>query len=107
MKKIFKNGILTVAMVSLLTTAASAEDKIAGSKVGTGLVNLFNDLSNYMLVIGPLVAGVAGGYYIIRRSMANEQDGFSWNKRLTVAVSCGVGIFVIGGIIKLIASYFI
>lgn len=89
----------------LLATPAFA-DNISSSPIGVGLSNLFSDLSTYVIVLSPTVAGVAAVYFVIRRSMADDQDGKLWEKRIKTAVICGVAGALVGGIIKLIASYF-
>lgn len=79
---------------------------ITNSQLGTGLTNLMNDLSTWLIILAPSVAGAAAVYFVIRRAMADEQDGKLWEKRIKTAIICGVAGALVGGIIKLLASYF-
>ncbi len=99
------NLTAAVLIPMLLATTAYA-DNISNSTVGTGLKNLLNDLSTYVVVLSPVVGGLAAVYSVIRRSMSDEQDGKMWEKRIKTAIICGVAGALVGGIIKLIASYF-
>ncbi len=94
-----------VLLPMLLATAAYA-DNISSSQIGTGLKNLLNDLSTYIVVTSPIVGTLAAAYFVTRRSMADEQDGKMWEKRAKTAIVCGVAGALVGGIIKLISSYF-
>ena len=38
--------------------------------------------------------------------MSDEQDGKMWNKRMFVAIICGVGGALVSGVISTIASYY-
>lgn len=87
-------------------TVPTFADSIASSTVGNGIKNLLTDISTYMVIIGPIAAAAAAGYFLIRRSMADEQDGKFWQKRITIAIICGVGVMLVSGIIALVASYF-
>lgn len=101
------NLLVTIFTPALLSTNALASGgNIANSPIGQGLKNLLNDLSTYIMVLSPIVAGAAAGYFVMRRSMADEQDGKLWEKRIKTAVVCGVVGALVGGIIKLISSYF-
>ena len=99
----------TIAAATLLPMVMSTPvfaDNISSSTIGVGITNLLNDLSTYVVILSPTVGGLAAVYFVIRRGMADEQDGKLWEKRIRTAVICGVAGALIGGIIKLIASYF-
>jgi len=97
---------ITAVVAAMITVVPAFADNISDSTVGSGVKHLLTDLSTYMVIIGPLAAAVAAGYFLIRRSMADEQDGKFWQKRITVAIICGVGVLLVSGIIALVASYF-
>lgn len=104
-KKFFKRVITTLAVIMSMVVPAFAEG-IADSPIGTGIKNLLTDLSTYMIIICPSVAAVAAVYFLIRRSMADEQDGKFWMKRITISIICGIAGALVSGIIALISSYF-
>lgn len=110
MKKLDKSTICsfvtTTSLVMLTATNALAAGGISESQIATGLNNLFSDLSTWLIILSPIVAGAMAIYFIIRRSMADEQDGKLWEKRIKTAIVCGVAGALVGGLIKLLASYF-
>ena len=79
---------------------------IAESNLGAGITKLLNDLSTWLSILAPSAAGAAAVYFVIRRSMADEQDGKIWEKRIKTAIICGVAGALVGGVIKLLSSYF-
>lgn len=105
-KHTMRNILAGVGIPMSLSTRAFASSDIASSPIGQGLTRLFQDLSTWLIVLAPIVAGGIAVYFIIRRSMADEQDGKLWEKRIKTAIVCGVAGALVGGIIKLIASYF-
>ena len=80
---------------------------IAESNLGAGITKLLNDLSTWLIILAPSAAGAAAVYFVIRRSMADEQDGKLWEKRIKTAIICGVAGALVGGVIKLLSSYFV
>lgn len=109
MKKLLKYKhrlmVCAVALTCCLFTSAGAEG-LAESNIGVGLKNLLNDIGTFVLVIGPLGCGAAAAAFLLCRSAADETDGKMWTKRIKNAVICAVGIGLVGGVIKLISSYF-
>ena len=110
MNKHFDNktaaNLAAAVLTPMLLATAVYADNISNSTVGTGLKNLLNDLSTYVVVLSPIVGALAAAYFVTRRSMSDEQDGKMWEKRIKTAIICGVGGALVGGIIKLISSYF-
>ncbi len=109
MKKLDKSTIrnfVTATPLMMLTATNALADGIEDSQIATGLNNLFSDLSTWLIILSPIVAGAMAIYFIIRRSMADEQDGKLWEKRIKTAIVCGVAGALVGGLIKLLASYF-
>lgn len=104
-KHFMKLLIPSVLVIACMVVPASA-DNLANSTVGMGIKNMLNDLSSFGMVIGPTVGGAAAVYFLIRRSMADEQDGKMWSRRIWIAVICGVAVLLVSGIISLISSYF-
>ncbi|MEM5780047.1 MAG: hypothetical protein AAGU02_02740 [Lawsonibacter sp.] len=96
-------GLITAAMLSV--TTAWAED-FGDSKLATGSVNLVHDVTTWLLVLCPLAGGAAALVFLIRRGMADEQDGKMWNTRILVSIICGVAGFVVSGVINMLSSYY-
>lgn len=97
--------LLTMLITTLFTIPASANNLMA-SALGTGIVNMINDISFLLIFICPLAGAAAAGYYFIRRGMSDEQDGKMWEKRIKTAIICGVGGCLTSAIIAVASSYF-
>lgn len=102
---ITKKAVSLWAACAALTVAAGATG-IEGSPLGLGLKKMVADVSSFLIVLCPLIGGVTAVYFLIRRSMADEQDGKMWMHRVVVAVVCGVAGALVGGVIALVSSYF-
>lgn len=100
-----KRFFLSLVMLALFIVPASAGG-LADSTLGTGLKQLLSDASNLLLVLCPISGGAAGVYFAIRRSMADEQDGKLWEKRIKTAILCGAGGCLVSVGISVLASYF-
>lgn len=110
MKRTVTKFILCASSFTILAQAMSivvSANQIQESNIGQGLLAILNDSSNFMMVLGPTIGSVSAGIFAIRRGMADEQDGKMWQKRIVVAIICGVGCLLVGGVIKLIVGYFI
>ena len=112
MKKLCNKKLCTTlcsmaAMIGTLITPAFASNGIANSQLGKGLTNLINDVSLYLVFICPIVGGAAAIYFMVRRSMSDENDGKLWEKRIKIAIACGVGGLLVSLVINLISSYFV
>ncbi len=104
-KRVFKRSISAVVVLANLMVRARAAD-LTNSTIGVGIRNILNDISSFGMVIGPTIGGAAAAYFLIRRSMADEQDGKMWSRRIWIAIICGVAVLLVSGIISLISSYF-
>lgn len=111
MKK--QDNNLSIRMASLLTTmpvllmtSTSAANDILTSTVGQGLKNLMTDMGEYLMILSLILGPAACVYFLIRRTMADEQEGRQWNSRIRMAIICTVLGVVISSIIALIAGYF-
>lgn len=105
MKSIKKSGIALWLSVMLCTTAASANN-LANSEIGRGIRQLILDISGFLVILSPLAGAAAAGYFILRRSTADEQDGKMWTNRAKIAVFCGVGGMMGSVLVNLLSSYF-
>lgn len=101
----FRRVILAACLTILLATPVGATG-LQGSTIYTGFINLLNDLTTALMIICPIAGTVAALYFMIRRSMADEQDGKMWTKRITTAIICGVAGMLVSGLISLLTGYF-
>lgn len=101
--------LATVFFISAILTGTSspayAAKTLQESDFYIGLMALLNDTMQVAMIACPIVGGLFCVYYLIRRGMADEQDGKMWNKRIWTAIICGVGGSLVTGIIALITSY--
>ena len=78
-------GFSTLAasfFMSVQAYAAGVED----SQIVTGTEQLIGDLTNWLMILAPVVSGLLIIYFCIRRGMADEMDQKKWNNRIVVAV---------------------
>lgn len=92
--------MLTVCIVP--ATAGGLTD----STLAVGIKQLLNDVSSFLMILCPIAGGAAAGYFAIRRSMSDEQDGKFWEKRIKTAIICGVGGCLTSALIAVLSSYF-
>lgn len=98
--------MLVLSTVCLCAVTAYADGGLMDSVFVTGGKKLLDDLGLIIMILGPTGSGVAASYFAFRRSMSDEPDGKSWEKRIRISIMCGVGIGLLGGLINVIASYF-
>lgn len=99
-------GYLCV-LLSLVLLQGTALADLADSTFGAGTKNLISDLFKYLVVISPLTGGAFSVYFVIRKGMADEQEGKMWANRIKTAIACGVGGCLVSGIIAVITSYYV
>lgn len=105
MKKKWNTLAALTLSAALCITTAGAND-LMDSAIGQGLRALITDVSGAMVMLSPIVGGAAVAYFIIRRGMADEQEGRMWTSRAKIAAICGVGGMLGSAIINLLGSYF-
>ena len=103
MKKKYMIPAFTLVM-TLCVHSASA-NTLMDSEIGKGIKNL-TDISGALVILSPIIGGCGVAYFIIRRGMADEQEGKMWSNRSKIAAICGVGGMLGSAIINLLASYF-
>ena len=104
-KKIRKMGIMIFVAVMLFTNCCFASS-IAESKLATGTENLIKDLTNWLLILAPILTAGLIGYYLLRRSASDEMDTKRWDNRIKVAIISCVGVLIASGLINVIISYY-
>lgn len=95
------NLLSTIILTSVLLTG-----NISSSTIGTGVSALLNDVLIWLMILSPIAGGAAATYFAIRKSLADEQDGKMWQKRIITAIICGVAGLLTSGLISLVSSYF-
>lgn len=94
--------IMTAAMMSVPAYA----DGIQDSKLVTGTEKLIGDVTTWLMVLAPVVAGLLIIYFCIRRSAADEMDTKKWNNRIVVAVVSCIGAVLGSATLNLIIGYY-
>lgn len=103
LEKIGKAGLVITSLFCCTSTCfASVQD----SKIATGTQNLITDLTNWLLILAPVLTVLLVGYYLLRKSSSDEMDGKRWDSRIRVAILCCVGVIVASGLINLIIGYY-
>lgn len=112
--KAILGGGVTSLLLKLMTLPAFAVDEstpggtgnFANSEIATGTQNLINDIGTWLIIICGAAGAASAVYCLIRRGMADDVDGKMWTKRCITAVICAVGGALVGGVVKLISSYY-
>lgn len=102
-----KRAVLIAAMLTVTLAVPASAAGFASSTIAIGIKNLINDVTTYLVILCPLVGGMAAVYFLIRKSAADEQDKKMWNSRAVNAIICGVAGMLVSGVISLISGYFI
>ena len=103
LKSIKKIGlVLTSSLFYTNTCFAGVQD----SKLAIGTTNLINDLTNWLLLLAPIVTVLLVGYYLLRKSASDEMDSKRWDSRIKVALICCIGVIVASGLITVIIGYY-
>lgn len=92
----------------VVTTAmpASAAPSISDSKIAKGTEKLIQDVTTWLMVLAPVVAGLLIIYFCIRRSAADEMDQKKWNNRIVVAIVSCIGAVLGSATLNLIIGYY-
>ena len=104
-KKIRRMGIMIFVAVMLFTNYCFASS-VADSKLATGTENLINDLTNWLLILAPVLTACLVGYYLLRKSASDEMDTKRWDNRIKVAVISCIGVVIASGLINIIIGYY-
>ena len=99
-------GLITVAFSFMAATPVMAEGNIENSEIVVGTKNLINDVTNWLMVLAPVIAGLLIIYFCIRRSAADEMDQKKWNNRIVVAIVSCIGAVLGSATLNLILGYY-
>ena len=103
LEKIGKVGLVSTSLFFYTNTCFAS---VSDSKIATGTQNLIGDLTNWLLILAPVLTVLLIGYYLLRKSSSDEMDGKRWDSRIKIAIICCVGVIVASGLINLIIGYY-
>ncbi|MBW4085249.1 Mbov_0395 family pilin-like conjugal transfer protein [Paenibacillus sp. S150] len=92
---------------SLLSSpSAFAAGDIKDSKLVTGTEKLIGDVTTWLMILAPVIAGLLIIYFCIRRSAADEMDQKKWNNRIIVAIVSCIGVVLGSATLNIIIGYY-
>lgn len=97
-------AVMTTVTISTMPTYAA--DTVQDSKLVKGTEKLIGDVTTWLMVLAPVVAGLLIIYFCIRRSAADEMDSKKWNNRIVVAVVSCIGAVLGSATLNLIIGYY-
>lgn len=104
---------LTLSMIILFSSvqilnlqSVFASGDIKGSKLVTGTEKLIGDVTTWLMILAPIVAGLLIIYFCIRRSAADEMDTKKWNNRIIVAIVSCIGAVLGSATLNVIIGYY-
>lgn len=97
---------LSAYILSIANLPVYAAPSVAESKIAKGTERLIQDVTTWLMVLAPVVAGLLIIYFCIRRSAADEMDQKKWNNRITVAIVSCIGAVLGSATLNLIIGYY-
>ena len=94
------------AMTMLTPQTAFAVEGVSDSAIVKGTEKLLADVTTWLMILAPVVAGLLIMYFCIRRSAADEMDQKKWNNRIVVAVISCIGAVLGSATLNLILGYY-
>ncbi|MDD4493005.1 MAG: hypothetical protein PHV32_01420 [Eubacteriales bacterium] len=102
-----KTAVFTLSVYTAFFMSQNAyANNINNSPIVTGTERLLSDLTTWLMVLAPVVAGLLIIYFCIRRSAADEMDQKKWNNRIVVAVVSCIGAVLGAATLNLILGYY-
>jgi len=105
-----KAGLLKLS-ISVMTmfqlSSPVFADDVKNSKLAKGTEALINDVTTWLMILAPIVAGLLIIYFFIRRSAADEMDQKKWNNRIGVAIVSAIGAVLASATLNLIIGYYV
>mgnify|MGYP003366940983 CR=1 FL=1 len=98
--------ILFSWVLIIISQSAYASGDIKGSKLVTGTQKLIGDVTTWLMILAPVVAGLLIIYFCIRRSAADEMDTKKWNNRIIVAIVSCIGAVLGSATLNVIIGYY-
>lgn len=98
-------AVVTLTVAAMTAVPASAAG-VNDSQIVKGTEKLIKDVTTWLMVLAPVVAGMLIIYFCIRRSAADEMDQKKWNNRIMVAVVSCIGAVLGAATLNLILGYY-
>lgn len=98
-------AVVTLSVAAMTAVPASAAG-VNDSQIVKGTEKLIKDVTTWLMVLAPVVAGMLIIYFCIRRSAADEMDQKKWNNRIVVAVVSCIGAVLGAATLNLILGYY-
>lgn len=105
-KRRFASLMLSAFFMLFSIIPAYAAGGITSSPIVTGTEKLIGDVTTWLMVLAPVVAGLLIIYFCIRRSAADEMEVKQWNNRVIVAVVSCIGAILGSATLNLIIGYY-
>jgi hypothetical protein len=90
----FSAFIMFTMALPVHATSGSGGGGVNGSPIVTGTERLIGDVTTWLMVLAPIVAGLLIIYFCIRRSAADEMDQKKWNTRIIAAIVSCIGAII-------------
>lgn len=104
--KLALSAMIVFIAVNKFCIETFATGGIASSKLATGFQKLVNDGTIWLTVIAIPVTVFLVVFFAIRKGAADEQDQKMWQKRITTALVCGIGVILASSVVNVISGYF-
>ena len=108
-KRFFKKRILKIIYIVpivLIYSLPIYADGVMDSQIVKGTEQLLKDVTTWLMILAPIVAGLLIIYFLIRRSAADEMDQKKWNNRVAVAIISAIGAVLASATLNLIIGYY-
>lgn len=105
MRKAVSAGLMAFTVFLWNAVPASAAG-VQDSGIVKGTQKLIGDVTTWLMVLAPVVAGMLIIYFCIRRSAADEVDQKKWNNRIVVAVVSCIGAVLGSATLNIILGYY-
>ena len=105
-KKRYFVSLALSAFFMLTTTMPAYAAGVSDSQIVKGTEKLIGDVTTWLMVLAPVVAGLLIIYFCIRRSAADEMDTKKWNNRIVVAIISCIGAILGSATLNLIIGYY-
>lgn len=99
-------AITIMAYIMLASPQHAFAIEVGDSQIVKGTEKLISDLTTWLMVLAPVVAGLLIMYFFIRRSAADEMDQKKWNNRIVVAIVSCIGAVLGSATLNLILGYY-
>jgi ABC-type molybdate transport system permease subunit len=97
---------VTTLTITAMTAVPASAAGVNDSNIVKGTEKLIGDVTTWLMVLAPVVAGMLIIYFCIRRSAADEMDQKKWNNRIVVAVVSCIGAVLGAATLNLILGYY-